>query len=151
MGCVGVGAANARGHGMNVPDPVVSVRALAASHPWAAHDLDYLFDVLRRGHSCASGPLMPQAAVLGAKGIQVERPCQRCWGEKVAWHTYCREHGYPRPERDGRWVLPDGHPPAPVWHRDCEDCSSLVLSWREVRGLLDDGPVQLDLLSGVAA
>ena len=133
---------------MTVPDPVVSIRALADSHPWA-RDTDHLIEVLRQGCSSIAGPLMTRASVRGAKGIEVERPCESCWKVRVNWHTFCREHGYPRGHRLGEPDLA-GYPPAPTSRLDCQECGEVVFSWRQVRELFeaDRFGEQLDLLSG---
>ncbi len=94
--------------------------------------------------SCAqsAGPLLPNAAVRGAKGIFVEQFCPDCWARRVAYVEFSRVHG---------WAHVDAPKPRP--RGECEGCVEVRVPWSRVRQWMDEAEhgQQLDLLAGAGS
>lgn len=64
-----------------------------------------------------------------SSGVTVRVPTPRSWARDVAWHEYCREHGYPTGDLCGAASAPGSkYPPKPRYEgRD------VTVGWAKIR------------------
>lgn len=118
---------------MNQPTP----RELATAFLTERERRDLLeVGELMRSTFCSSksGPLQPTVD-MRPWGLEVTQYAPDAWAQQVAYHTYCREHGYPTGGRAG-WGEAEGYPTLPPL--DEQRRSTVRVTWTRLRGWLQE-------------